>query len=430
MHSVTELVHRARLGQRLFPLLLSCLAAVPPQAVAGGFYLPQQSARGTGMGESGLASLGELSLLHRNPASLSFLRGTVLSLGTTVVMPDTRFLPDGLPGVKMQSQVLFPPNVALSHTLGNGMAFGVSGSTPFSMKNEWDDGWIGSHQAVQSEVRVVVLSPGVAFRLGNGASVGLALNFAFPHLQISRRVPAAFAGTADPIASFDGTGRTGYGLTLGLLLRPTTSITLGLSYTSRMVLKTDDASVTYSGLPDSLLANYSPSRARTSMTTPDIVSAGLGGSLFPWFRIEVDVSYDFWSTLKTIDITYKDASPALSSGALQTIPYNWTNSWSLYSGVEIPMGDVDFRAGYVFEQTPVPDQSLTPQIPDANRRGISAGIGYWVSEGLRLDFAYQFLRFDDRTVSAVAGTRTPGQISGTYTTTWTVLGIGVSYFWK
>ena len=427
-HAMTEPVHRARRVQRLFPLLLLCLVAAP--VLAGGFYLPQQSARGTGMGESGLASLGELSLLHRNPASLSFLRGTMLSLGTTVVMPDTRFLPDGLPGVKMQSQVLFPPNVALSHTLGNGLAFGVSGSTPFSMKNEWDDGWIGSHQALRSEVRVVVLSPGVAFRLGSGASLGLALNFAFPHLQISRRVPAAFAGSPDPIASFDGTGTTGYGLTLGLLLRPTSNITLGLSYTSRMVLKTDDASVTYSGLPDSLLASYSPRRARTSMTTPDLVSAGLGGSLFPWLRVEADVSFAFWSTLKEIDITFKDASPALSSGGLQTIPYNWRNSWSLYSGLEIPMGDVDLRAGYVFEQSPVPDQYLTPQIPDANRRGFSAGIGYWVSEGVRLDFAYQFLQFDDRTVSPVVETQTPGQISGTYTTTWTVLGIGVSYFWK
>jgi long-chain fatty acid transport protein len=94
------------------------------------------------------------------------------------------------------------------------------------------------------------------------------------------------------------------------------------------------------------------------------------------------------------------------------------------------MGDVDLRAGYVFEQSPVPDQYLTPQIPDANRRGFSAGIGYWVSEGVRLDFAYQFLQFDDRTVSPVVETQTPGQISGTYTTTWTVLGIGVSYFWK
>ena len=412
-------------------LLLVIFAAF--WARAGGFYLPQQSARGTALGEAGLATPGEMSLLHRNPAALSFLDGTILSLGSTVVMSDTRFVPEGQSEIKMASQVLFPPNVMLSHTFESGLAFGVSGATPFAMRSDWGNNWPGARQAVLSEIRVAYVSPGAAFRLGSGAALGVALNVAFPRMQFSRKIPPHVAGAADPLETFDGSGATSYGLTVGLLLRPTSRISLGLSYTSSMKLAGDDASVSFTGMADSLANLYPTVRASTSMRTPAVASGGLAGALASWLRVEADVSYTFWSALRDMNFTYsaKDLASIGSSGQgiflPWSIPFGWKDSWSFYSGIEIPLKGINLRAGYTFDQSPVPDGRVTPIIPDADRQGFSAGIGYWVSEGLRLDFAYQVLHFNDRTVSAAADSYLPG--GGRYSTTWTVLGIGVSYLW-
>ena len=113
--------------------------------------------------------------------------------------------------------------------------------------------------------------------------------------------------------------------------------------------------------------------------------------------------------------------PSLSPAVDMT---DWRDSWTFHAGLELTLAGVDLRIGYVFDQTPVHDASLSPALPDANKRGLSGGIGYWVSDGLRLDFAYQYLKFDERPVVGALVMN-----SWRYRSTWTVLGVNVSYHW-
>ncbi len=413
----------------IFALLIAIVLGMDSPAVAGGFQITQQSARSLGLGDGGYASLGEPVLLQDNPALMGFLNGTVFSFGSTVVMPDIRFTPVGSTEIKMLSQVLFPPNVSLTHNFG-GFAVGISGSIPFAMNSEWGDTWVGAMSSVRSDFRVVYISPGISFSLSPRFSVGAALNIGFPRMQMSHRFTVSLPDGGTGLESFDGTGATAFGGTIGLVFRPSHRLTLGLSYMSRMKLDVDQGSITYSELPDSLAASYPQSNATFSLTTPDILRGGLTLQVMPWLSLEANAQYAFWSANQEITIRYRGGALQVHPGLWTSIPLGWKNTWTFHAGLEFSIDDVVIRGGYIYDQTPVPDDTFLPSLPDADRRGLSVGLGYFVSEGLRLDFGYQYLQFLDRSISPAVDANSVSIPAGKYTSTWTVVGINVSYFWN
>ena len=398
-------------------------------AFAGGFQVTQLSARGLGIGDAGYVSLGEPVLLQNNPALMGFVRGTVFSFGSTVLMPDTRFTPKGSGEIKMASQVIFPPNVSFTHNFDGDFALGISGSIPFAMNTEWDESWVGALQAVRSDFRLVCVSPGFSIALSPRLSLGFALNIGFPRMQMNHRFSLRGPVAATGLESFDGSGATTFGATVGLLLRPTNTVTLGVSYMSRMKIDIDKGNITYSELPDSLTSMFPATNASFSFSTPDIVKGGLAIRVTSWLSAEANVQYALWSALHEVTIRYPEEALKADPSLWTAIPLKWNNSWTFHAGLEIGLGDIIFRGGYMYDQTPIPDETFLPSLPDADRRGLSFGLGYFVSEGLRLDFGYQYLEFLDRTISPRIDGNASGVPTGKYSTTWTVLGFNVSYFW-
>lgn len=417
--------------RRTLLLLLAglLLATAGESARAGGFQVTQLSARSLGLGDGGFASLGEPVMLHDNPALMGFLTGTAFSFGTTIVMPDTRFTPDGSQGTKMVNQAIFPPNGSLAHNFGS-FAIGMSVSIPFAMNSEWDESWIGALDAVRSDFRIVLVSPGVSWSPAHNLAIGAALNVGFPRLQLSHRFNISAPGTGTGLVSFDGSGASAFGATVGLLLRPTKGLSIGLSYMSRMSMDIDRGTVSYSELPDSLTGSYPQTTATFSLSTPDILRGGLALRVFPWLSLEASAQYAFWSSLRDLTIRYPEAALKADPTLWTAIPLGWKNTWTIHGGIELGFDDVVLRGGYIYDQTPMPDGTFLPSLPDADRRGFSIGLGYFVSEGLRLDFGYQYLQFLDRSIAPAQDANSRSLPAGKYTTTWTVVGINVSYFWN
>jgi long-chain fatty acid transport protein len=54
------------------------------------------------------------------------------------------------------------------------------------------------------------------------------------------------------------------------------------------------------------------------------------------------------------------------------------------------------RAGYIYDLTPVPDDSLDPQVPDANRHVFTVGSDLKIKR-FTLGIAYNFILFESRT---------------------------------
>jgi long-chain fatty acid transport protein len=167
------------------------------------------------------------------------------------------------------------------------------------------------------------------------------------------------------------------------------------------------------------------------MTIPDQLSGGIGYKPFKALYLSGEVQYMYWSTLSTMTLTFADPALEQNPNIEKIIPLHWKNSITARCGVEVTLGDVSLRAGFAYEQSPVPDEYMRPSVPDATRRVYSAGVGYAVSEDLRLDFACSFARLDDRSVTNSLVEYLPGAyLNGTYASSLTMIGINMSYAWN
>ena len=87
------------------------------------------------------------------------------------------------------------------------------------------------------------------------------------------------------------------------------------------------------------------------------------------------------------------------------------------------------RAGYIYDLTPVPDSSLDPQVPDANRHIFTVGGDLKVMR-FTLGVAYNYILSESRTKNntvVVNGVAAPLQANGRYNSDAHSLGLSCSF---
>ncbi len=88
---------------------------------------------------------------------------------------------------------------------------------------------------------------------------------------------------------------------------------------------------------------------------------------------------------------------------------------------------VDLRAGLVFDESPIPDQTLDVLVPSGDRWLFTAGLGVHCNKWT-CDFAYNFLFDEDRTFNNDAGVSPAGALTGEFKDIYAhIFGINVSY---
>jgi long-chain fatty acid transport protein len=135
------------------------------------------------------------------------------------------------------------------------------------------------------------------------------------------------------------------------------------------------------------------------ITYPTTIGAGYGIKLTENIRLEANIEWVEWSVNDT-------QNADLGVNGTLSIPQDWDNTITVGVG-----GDWQFsenwilRAGYVFLESPVPDSTISPTLPDADRHALSMGLGYTVG-GHAIDVAYTYSIYEDRssTTSAYPGT--------------------------
>lgn len=100
----------------------------------------------------------------------------------------------------------------------------------------------------------------------------------------------------------------------------------------------------------------------------------------------------------------------------------YNDTYILRFGGEYTMNNLQLRAGYYFDHSPVPTKYLEPLLPDADRHGFNVGLGYHISNNLRVDVSYLFLKAKQR-----EAVDTDTKFDGTYNSYVNLLGINFGY---
>lgn len=403
------------------------------EALSGGFQLSDQSARGSGMAGARMAVTGDPTSVHFNPAALGFLTGTHFSFGSTIVIPELRFngvAPDNSE-TRMQAQVLFPPNVSLTHTFGSSWGLGVAFHIPYAAKTEWNQDWVGRRLVTKSDLRIAMITPSLGIRISDDLSIGVGVNLSIPKILYEQRIPVAVPGVPTPFpdgfSTHEASGSVSAGFLIGILYRPTERWSFGASYRGKDTAPLGDGTVSFRGIPSAIADQFVDGKFSSSLTVPSQLHAGAGWQPFHWLYGSADVEYTLWSEFKSMEISYSDPFRLGRS-----IDEHWTNTVNLRFGLEVFLTNVSLRGGYRRERGPIPDQVLTPGLPDADATGYSIGLGYRAGERLFLDFAFEVVRYDDRAVigSGLLYDGSGGVFNGLYTSRSSSIAINVLYSWE
>jgi long-chain fatty acid transport protein len=413
-------------------VLTICLVCLIPVAwlFAAGYQIGEHGARAEGMGSAFVAQASDPSAIHFNAAGLGFQNGLNILAGATMIAPRTDFTgpTPSTETTDMVSQNFYIPHAYVNYGMENGLAFGIGLFVPYGLGSEWDEDWVGRYWAVKTELQALYITPTIAYRFSPKLALGAGFSYIMGNVSMSQKMNINPAQLPDWMMKLDGDG-TAFTFNAGLLYKATEQLSLGLSYRHLADVELE-GDAKFEGVPNIALPSppYPPGltlpmlfpdqTGKTTLPLPGDLKAGVAYTINENWLVEADFEYVFWSAFDSLVVEF-DEGVAGESGSSQAKEYK--NSILLRLGGQYSLEKLSLRAGFVYDQSPVPDEWLEPSLPDANRLEFTFGLGYQVTEKFAVNAAYHLIKAAERTVDDP-----PNEFPGTYNTTANLVGLSLT----
>lgn len=408
-----------RMGRVLSVLVVLMLTAT--SARAAGFRLPEAGAKAMGMGFAFVAQADDPSAIYFNPAGIVQLEGTNVKVGVTYVRENGGEFTGTTPltGGAVQSEIqkdlnFFIPNAFVTLKSSPRFAYGIGIFAPFGLGQEYKDRntSIFRNQITKIDLMTLVVNPTVAWKVNEILSVGAGIDYLYGKAELAKTgVVNNTPGGDTPVNIFnldlDGDGDA-WGYNLGVLVTPVDSWKIGLSYRSEFKLDINDGDVNLTDISSTGLVALGGASAQavfggaafhtkgsTTIHMPATTTLGVA-YIRDRLTVEVDADWTFWSSFKSLDIDIRNNTPLLPDS---NTAKNWKDVVAIHVGGEYRVTDpLALRLGFRYDPTPVPAETMGPELPDADKLYYTAGVGYKVSNWT-FDLAYMYVDKQDRTVN-------------------------------
>ncbi len=402
-------------------LILACSSAF-----AGGFQINEHGARAMALGGAFTGLANDPSAIYFNAAGLTQLRGFNFMLGTTAIAPGASFrgVSPSITEYDMEKQVFFPTHFWGSYNIDNQWAVGLGFTTPFGLGTKWGEDWVGKYLAIETNLMTFTISPVVAYRVLDNLSISAGFVYSFANVTITRKNPQApFEG--DAFIDLEGKDNSAFGYNFGILYKPVEQLSIGVSYHSK--IKYDFSGTATADAAQQLKeAGKIPYGDVTAeLTTPVNFAVGIAYKIMPQLTVSADYQYVGWSSYDTLKVDF--TNPAYTDLAS---PRMYKDTYIARLGVEYNYNEkLAVRGGLYFDKNPVDPKYLNPSLPDANRLGFSAGLGYKITKNLGVDLSYLFIRASQITVDDSEEYYTEGNtpFNGTYNSYANIVSLSLSY---
>jgi len=376
----------------------SLLLASSAQAAA--FHVGTQDAKATGLAMAVTADVDDPSALLYNPAGLAQGAGLQLRLGDTVIIPSfTAKLSRGDNTTKQDP--VPPPHFYLSYGLNEEATVGIGVFIPFGMSVAWQDGWQGRYQSTSTALLNYVINPEVAYKFFNRVRVGAGIQVVRSTIDLQKNINLLDSDATLELAA----GAWGVGGNLGLqviLLDKSSGygqLNFGAAYRSTVTLAYRDGKAHFGNVAAEFQGQLKDQAGSTTLTLPQILALGISYR-YGGFRIGIDAEYTGWQSVGEIKLEFTD--PALNT----TIVKRFHHTWNFHVGAEYAVTDnVIVRLGALYDPSPNPTETLSPDLPDADRVNLAAGLGLrFGCIGVDLGYQHVFMLETESTFAPLPAT--------------------------
>ena len=389
---------------------------------ATGYKIPEQSQKGVALSSAYVANAHGADASYYNPANMAFETGEgAFEMDLNYIhLTSTRF--EGAVGAdtsgasSKKENFLIPTFYYVSPAVDN-FRFGLALTSPAGLTKRWED-QPAKASAEEFSLMTYEINPTIAYKINDQLSIGAGLRMIYSDGTVKSTAPAALASFARDMEgdSLD------FGYNLALTYKPLKEFTLAATYRSMIDLNIEgDAR-----LSNSIGGFYS---GPVSISIPVPATLNLAAAYTFNEKTTVEFVYDkaYWSKYKTLDFEYQgDKTDFTTLEAVFDAPIDksWKDTESYRLGVTHKYDSAwTVMAGLVYFETPVPEKTLSFELPDSKGMGYSLGARHALSEAIELGASFMYAGRKDRTVS-----NNDSGINGTFSNTAVYfLSLGVEY---
>ncbi|MDD2236419.1 MAG: outer membrane protein transport protein [Kiritimatiellae bacterium] len=408
-----------------FAAMIITLGIAVTASYGAGFAIIEQSVKGMGNAYSGGSTASDdASCIFFNPAGMSLTGKTEVDVGAAVIIPHFSYndSESDYPRLGMPlsggdggdaGTVALVPNFYYNQMVSERIAAGIGVNAPFGLATEYEDDWKGRYHALRSDVATVNINPSMGFQLTDWLSVGAGLNVEYATAELtsavdfggilaSKGVAGASPQMLDGKAEIKGDD-WGYGYNAGLMILPTKSTVVGLTYRSEVAFELEgDAKYTTPAQARALQAMglFVDTDVKADLTLPETISFGVAQKLSSNVTLKADILWTRWSRFEELRVRYDSNQPD------SVTEEDWEDVFRYALGLDYAYNQQwTFRVGTAYDESPIKNsQHRTPRIPDANRIWLSCGASYQATENIGIDAGYTHLFFNNSDVDNVGPT--------------------------
>jgi long-chain fatty acid transport protein len=425
-------------------IVLAALA--PATAGASGFALLEQSASRIGTAFAGTAAAADdATTLFYNPAGMSSLtEAQAIALASGIEITSELHNSGSVPAFGQPlggsggdaGDLNVVPGAYLVVPLTGKLTAGIGVNAPFGLALEYDDGWVGRFQALRSEIQTLNVNPAVSYRLNKHVAIGAGISYQRIQAELTNAVnysavvaqgigqlaaggqlpPSQVPGLIAANTGLEGHARvrgddTAWGFNFGALFDVSDSTRIGVSYRSAMDY---DVRGTIAFAPPGTISNplgagivaaasaagapLASGPVSVQLKLPDSATVSLQQQFNPRFALLADVAWTGWSTVQELRIV-RDSGSTVS-----VTPERWRDVFRYALGATYELNDaLTLRAGVAYDNTPVPDATRTPRLPDPDRTWATLGMRWKPAPALSIEAGYAHLFSEDVPLDQSAG---------------------------
>lgn len=375
--------------------------AAAGSALGAGFQLYNEgSAEALALGGAVSARRDLISNAWYNPASLTEFKAPRLMLGGVAVQMRTEYEDStgyGDVDGSLEPHWQFIPHAFYVHPLCDcaSTTFFLSVTTPFGLATQWDwnnSVW-GPMFVKEISLRTTYITGGAAFAINDHLSVAGGLNLVNANVQYQAKILNLIPPHVNPDLEM-GADAWGWGYVLAANVRINEDWTAGIRFQSPVKLNFK-GDVSYE--PFKPFVGQYDDDVEADVTLPATVNLGIATTAVERWTFSADVVWTDWSQYDEFRVEF-DSPPSSTPGFAKSYDpllstKNWKDAFGYRVGAEYMLSEAwKLRFGYVYDQSPVPDEYRAPELPCSDRHMFSTGVGYdrgnW---GIDLAYCYLLL---------------------------------------
>ncbi|HAS6359968.1 TPA: outer membrane protein transport protein [Vibrio vulnificus] len=374
-------------------------------ANAAGFQLAEYSATGLGRAYAGEAAMADnASAQWRNPAMLTYLEGTQVSVGAIYVNPN----------IDVEGEVRHPmlgntaassedfahdaiiPNLYISHRYNDQLAIGFALGTNYGMETDLGKDFAASHFGNEASVISKEANLNLAYQLNEQFSVGGGVRYIIAEGSFGATAPKTNIlnlpqGTTLKYMEGDDTA---WGWQVGSAWQINENHRVGFTYKSEVELKLE-------GHAEGIAFQNTPNFYDTgsmALTLPATAELASFHQLSEQLALHASINWTDWSSFKEL---YADLDN--NPGSMVKVE-NWEDNYRFAVGATYQLQPkLALRTGIAYDTSAVSDKNRTITIPETDRTWLSVGATYDWTQNFTLDAGFTYIIAKDAPIKESRG---------------------------